>query len=67
MLSVGDGGGCMDTVLSLTIDGMTSEEWLLFVIGAIVMFAFPYGAYRDIKYSYDVGEAERVRIERGLP
>ena len=54
-------------LFGLTIDGMTSEEWLLFVIGAIVMFAFPYGAYRDIKYSYDVGEAERVRIERGLP
>lgn len=37
------------------------------IIGAVVMFVFPYGAYIDIKYSYDVGEAERVRMERGLP
>jgi len=54
-------------LFGVTIDGITSEEWLLVVVGIIIMFVFPYGAHIDIKYSYDVGEAERVRIERGLP
>jgi hypothetical protein len=46
--------------------GGVEEAWFVFVV-LIIMFIFPYGAYRDIKYSYDVGEAERVRMERGLP
>ena len=54
-------------LLMITDGGMTAEKWVAMIVCAIVMFAFPYGAYRDIKYSYDVGEAERVRIERGLP
>jgi len=43
------------------------DEWWLVIAIFVVMFVFPYGAYIDIKYSYDVGEAEHVRIERGLP
>jgi hypothetical protein len=54
-------------LLGVTDGGMTPEKWVAMIVCAIVMFVFPCGAYIDIKYSYDVGEAERARIERGLP
>ncbi|HNY89169.1 MAG TPA: hypothetical protein PKL35_05255 [Methanoregulaceae archaeon] len=58
--------GLVDMFGLFLLWGGVEEAWFVFVV-LIIMFIFPYGAYRDIKYSYDVGEAERVRMERGLP